>query len=88
MIHHTDCGMLTFKSDHLHSLVKQRKDFDPSANAQIDSIAALEFSDVKQSVLDDKAYLEKHPLILNVPITGFIYHVSVDLLDPVFLYFH
>src|SRR6476619_1217406 len=49
VIHHTECGMLSFSNDDLRQRLSQRFDADPSA------IDFLPFSDLAQSVRDDVA---------------------------------
>jgi carbonic anhydrase len=70
VIHHTDCGMLTFSNTDLRT--KLKKDLHASA----DHIDFLPFKDLEQSVRDDVATLKASPLIPeNVEISGFIYDV-------------
>jgi hypothetical protein len=66
----TDCGMLTFSDVDLKA--KVRKDLDQD----VDHIAFLPFGDLEQSVRDDVNFLKKSPLVLDVPITGYIYDVK------------
>src|SRR5213080_4304679 len=49
VIHHTDCGMLTFSNDDLRTKVKQE------LQADADHIDFLPFKDLEQSVNDDVA---------------------------------
>lgn len=78
VIHHTDCGMLTFSNDDLRAKIKQ----DLHANA--DSIDFLPFKDLEQSVRDDVATLKSSPLIpKNIEVVGFIYDVKSGKLLPV-----
>ncbi|RBR11627.1 uncharacterized protein FIESC28_08910 [Fusarium coffeatum] len=70
IIHHTDCGMLTFSDVDLKT--KVRKDLDED----VDHMAFLPFSDLEQSVRDDIKFLRKSPLVLDGPITGYIYDVK------------
>lgn len=78
VIHHTDCGMLTFSNDQLRSKVKA----DLGADAS--TVDFLPFSDVDQSVKDDVATLRNCPLLLkDAPISGFIYDVKTGRLLPV-----
>src|SRR3972149_6593722 len=70
VIHHTDCGMLTFTNDQLRSMLKN----DLGADAS--NIDFLPFSDLEGSVVDDVQTLRSSPLIpKEIPITGFIYDV-------------
>ena len=57
VIHHTDCGMLTFTNRDLHAKVKQDLDADSS------NIDFLPFSDLEESVREDVAFLLSSPLI-------------------------
>lgn len=78
VIHHTDCGMLTFSNEDLRAKVKQ----DLHANA--DHIDFLPFKDLAQSVRDDVATIKNSPLILkDVEVSGFIYDVESGKLLPV-----
>ena len=78
VIHHTDCGMLTFSNDDLRAKIKQ----DLHANA--DSIDFLPFKDLEQSVRDDVATIKSSPLIpKNIEVVGFIYDVTSGKLIPV-----
>ncbi|MFL5706855.1 MAG: beta-class carbonic anhydrase [Ktedonobacteraceae bacterium] len=78
VIHHTDCGMLTFSNADLRTKLKQE------LKADADAIDFLPFTDLEQSVRDDVATLKASPLIPdNVDISGFIYDVSSGKLLPV-----
>lgn len=66
----TDCGMLTFTDEDIRS--KIRADLQQNA----DHIAFLPFKELRQSVLDDIRLLRDSPLILDVPVTGYIYEVE------------
>ena len=78
VIHHTDCGMLTFTNSDLHAKVKQDLGADSS------SIDFLPFSDVEESVREDVAFLLSSPLIpADVAIRGFVYDVRTGRLSEV-----
>ncbi|KAL1961583.1 hypothetical protein VTN77DRAFT_1435 [Rasamsonia byssochlamydoides] len=70
ILHHTDCGMLTFTDEDIRNKIRT----DLKQNA--DHIAFLPFKDLRQSVLDDIEILKQSPLILDVPITGYLYEVE------------
>ncbi|KAJ5796077.1 uncharacterized protein N7518_004617 [Penicillium psychrosexuale] len=70
IVHHTNCGMLTFTDEELKD--KIRADLHQNA----DHIAFLAFKDVEQSVRDDIKILKDSPLVLDVPITGYVYEVE------------
>ena len=66
---------MTFNSNQLHGLVKKRVAHEHFA--AVDSLAFLEFSDVDESIREDVAFLENHPLILpETVISGYRYEVS------------
>ncbi|CAH0003655.1 unnamed protein product [Clonostachys byssicola] len=77
IVHHTDCGMLTFTDTEIKSKIRN----ELSENA--DHIAFLPFHDLRQSVLDDIEIIKKSPLVLDVPITGYIYDVKTGKLEKV-----
>lgn len=78
VIHHTDCGMLTFSNDDLRAIVKQELHVDA------DAIDFLPFSDLEQSVRDDVEFLKNSPLIpKSISISGFIYDVHNGTVLPV-----
>jgi carbonic anhydrase len=77
VIHHTDCGMLTFTNDQLKQRLKEGR----GADADIDF---LPFSDLDESVRDDvRAIRESRLLQPGVPITGFVYDVKTGRLRKV-----
>jgi carbonic anhydrase len=78
VIHHTDCGMLTFTNRDLHAKVEQELGADASA------IDFLPFSDLEESVREDVAFLLSSPLIpAEVVIRGFVYDVRTGRLNEV-----
>ncbi|KAK0386434.1 hypothetical protein NLU13_6271 [Sarocladium strictum] len=77
VIHHTSCGMLTFSDNDIRTKIRQNLTEDA------DHIAFLPFGDLKQSVVDDVKMLRKNPLILDVPITGYIYDVKTGRINRV-----
>jgi len=78
VIHHTDCGMLTFSNADLYAKLKQE------LNADADHIDFLPFKDLEQSVRDDVATIKASPLIpKSIAVSGFIYDVGSGRLLPV-----
>ncbi len=78
VIHHTDCGMLTFTNPDLHAKVKQDLGADSTA------IDFLPFSDVEESVREDVEFLLSSPLTQSdIPIRGFVYDVRNGRLTEV-----
>lgn len=78
VIHHTDCGMLTFTNEQIRAKIKEELGADAS------SIDFLPFSDLEKSVRDDLQRLRETDLIpKDIPISGFIYDVRSGKLIPV-----
>jgi carbonic anhydrase len=78
VMHHTDCGMLTFTNDQLRDVLSER--FGVAA----EEIDFLPFSDEVQCVRDDVATIRSSPWIPDdVPVTGLIYDVHTGLIQEV-----
>ncbi len=78
VIHHTDCGMLTFSNEDLRTKLQQEFKADAS------HIDFLPFSDLEQSVRDDLVTIKASPFIPDsIAVSGFIYDVSSGKLLPV-----
>lgn len=78
VIHHTDCGMVTFTNEQLAEKFKVELGVDVSGHD------FLPFSDLVQSVHDDLAILRSSPLIpADIPIVGAIYDVHSGRLTEI-----
>lgn len=78
VIHHTDCGMLTFKNEGLTAKINEDLGVDTSGRD------FLPFSDLEQSVLDDVETLRNSDLILNdIAISGAVYDVQSGELSEI-----
>jgi carbonic anhydrase len=78
VIHHTDCGMLTFRNEDLRARLRDAQ------GVAADDVDFLPFTDVEQSVRDDVAFLRGSSLILHgIPIRGFVYDVRTGRLSEV-----
>lgn len=78
VIHHTDCGMLTFTNDQLRDQIRRELDTDASG------VDFLPFSDVERSVRDDVEELRRSRLIpRDIPIRGFVYDVRTGRVTEV-----
>ncbi len=83
VVHHTDCGMLTFTNEDIRRLLKESLELNPEVNAhpaeassEADFIEWLAFSDQGSSVVADIQRLRKHPLVSRkFPIHGYVYDV-------------
>ena len=78
IVHHTDCGMLTFDNATMHGICQERLGVDAS------DIDFLPFADLEQSVRDDVEIVRSSPLIPNdIEVTGFVYDVKTGRLHEV-----
>ena len=78
VIHHTDCGMLTFRNEDLQQQLKEKTGADAS---QMDF---LPFSDLEESVREDVRRIRENPFIpKGIPVRGFIYDVRTGRLQAV-----
>ena len=78
IVHHTDCGMLTFDNATMHGICQERLGVDAS------DIDFLPFADLEQSVRDDVEIVRSSSLIPNdIEVTGFVYDVKTGRLHEV-----
>lgn len=78
VIHHTDCGMLSFSNEQLQRRLTEGTGQDAS------HIDFLPFTDLEQSVRDDVERIRQSPFIPDgVTVRGFIYDVRSGRLSPV-----
>jgi carbonic anhydrase len=78
VIHHADCGMVTFSNKDLRTRLQQEFKADASR------IDFLPFSNLEQSVRDDRATIKASPFIPdNITVSGFMYDVKSGRLLPV-----
>jgi carbonic anhydrase len=78
VIHHTDCGMLTFTNDQLRDKLKSETGNDAS------TIDFLPFPELDQSVRDDVKRIKDSPFVdKDISITGFVYDVNTGRLRRV-----
>jgi carbonic anhydrase len=73
----TDCGMLTFTDNSI------RQKIHDELHEKAEHVAFLPFSDVRQSVLDDIKVVKENKLLLDVPVTGYIYDVKTGKVERV-----
>jgi carbonic anhydrase len=82
VIHHTDCGMLTFNNEQIRARIKS--DLGAAAHEAATRIDFLPFPDLAASVRDDIAAIKASPLIPDeIPVYGLIYDVRTGKLEPV-----
>ena len=77
VFHHTGCGMLTFSTNDLRSIVKNAHPGDANVASEVDAIDFLEFPELESSVKNDVKLLQESPLVLKeTKITGWVYEVE------------
>jgi len=78
VIHHTDCGMLTFTNQDLHQKLAGETGADAS------SIDFLPFDDLDKSVWEDVERIVANPFVdEDIPVRGFVYDVRTGKLREV-----
>ena len=78
VIHHTDCGMLTFTSEELQKRLTEETGADASG------IDFLTFTDLEESVREDVRRIKESPFVLDdIPVSGFVYDVRTGRLVEV-----
>lgn len=78
-IHHTDCGMLTFKEEELISKLRKQTGAAAVAPARFYAFSNLD-EDVREQVQKTRA----HPWIpKHIPVRGFVYDVKTGKLREV-----
>jgi carbonic anhydrase len=78
VIHHTDCGMLTFTNEDLRGKLQADTGRDAS------HIDFLPFSDLKESVRQDVRRIRENPFVPDdVEVSGWIYDVKTGQLQEV-----
>ena len=96
VIHHSDCGMLTFTNEIMTSLLSESLEsaaigengwYNPVKEGGSEAaqyINFLPFSNLEKSVVDDVRTIRNHPLVPhNIPIYGYIYDVKTGALVEV-----
>ena len=77
LIHHTDCGMLTFGDDEFRNQLRERTGAKPTW-------AAEAFNDLATDVRQSIQRIKNSPFLVDTSsISGFIFNVSTGLLEEV-----
>ena len=78
VIHHTDCGMLTFSNDQIRVMLQNDLGVDASM------VDFLPFSDLDASVREDVRAVRASPLIPDdISVTGFVFDVKTGRLREI-----
>jgi carbonic anhydrase len=77
LIHHTDCGMLTFKDDEVKEQIQDRTGIRPS-------FALEAFPESQADVRQSIARLKANPFLVHIDsIRGFVFDVDTGSLEEV-----
>ena len=77
LIHHTDCGMLTFSDDELKGQIQEEVGMKPH-------FALESFTDLEEDVRQSIARIKASPFVPNKDsVRGFVYEVETGLLREV-----
>jgi carbonic anhydrase len=77
VIHHTDCGMLTFKDDDFKAQIQEETGIKPTWSAEA-------FTDLDEDVRQTVARIKASPFIPNKDsVRGFVYDVETGRLREV-----
>jgi len=78
VIHHTDCGMLTFTNDEVRAKLKAE------TGASADDIDFMPFTDIEASARNDIRTLRANPLLpTDLEVSAWLYDVATGRLDEV-----
>jgi carbonic anhydrase len=96
VIHHTDCGMVTFTDDVMRRLLSEnlrtashdgtawRNSGPGPGSSEAEFFNWLTIGDLAQSVRDDVHRIQSHPLVAkDIPVYGYIYDVKTGRLQKV-----
>lgn len=96
VIHHSDCGMLTFTNEIMYNLLEESLEsaelgengwYNPQKEGGSNAGQYINFLPIKnleQSVVDDVRFIRNHPLVSkHIPIYGYIYDVKTGKLIEV-----
>ena len=76
LIHHTDCGMLTFSDEEFRAAIEQDTGVRPNWHSEA-------FSDLDGDVRQSIARIQASPFIPNKNVRGFVYEVETGKLREV-----
>jgi len=78
VIHHTDCGMLTFTNEDLRGKLAAETGADAS------KVDFLPFPDLEESVREDVRRIKASPFVdEGIPVSGYVYDVRTGRLEAV-----
>jgi carbonic anhydrase len=69
LIHHTDCGMLTFTDQEFKAQMREATGQEPSWNCET-------FSDIEENVRESIGRITESPFIPHKNVRGFVYDVN------------
>lgn len=78
VVHHTDCGMLTFTDEEIRDRLRRER------GADADHVAFQPFRDLDESVRADLRAYRSSPLVRqDIPVRGFVYDVRTGAVREV-----
>lgn len=78
IVHHTDCGMVTFTNDSL------RRKVEDTFGVDVSETDFLPFTNLEQSVVDDVSRVRNSPIIpKEIPVIGYVYDVRTGQVHQV-----
>ncbi|KAK9477621.1 carbonic anhydrase [Lipomyces japonicus] len=79
VIHHTDCGMLTFTDPQLHQILQDR--FDGN---DLEGVDFLPFPNLEDSVREDVKFIRESKVVKDsIAVSGWVYEVETGKIRPV-----
>jgi carbonic anhydrase len=78
LVHHTDCGMLTFSDDQLRERIASKTGSEPALDF-------LAFEDLAEDVRSGMRRIRESPFLLHREVRGFVYNLTTRLLEEVFI---
>ena len=76
LIHHTDCGMLTFEDDDVKRRIQAEVGIKPPFSLEA-------FPDLEEDLVQSMARVEASPFVLHKNMRGFVYEVETGRLREV-----
>lgn len=76
LIHHTDCGMLTFSSDTFKREIQKETGIKPNWSAET-------FDDLDEDLRMQMARIQACPFLLSKEVRGFVFDIATGLLREV-----
>lgn len=85
LVQHSDCGMLTFKTEDARQIVSKNLNLSSSGKGAttLNQLDFLDFPNLEDNVKADVEYLKSNELIKSDKITGWVYDVKTGALSQI-----